>query len=389
MRSIQRAFVILFVLGISLAASARAQQSPVSQSELNDAQEWARHIHQTVPADELAAAAMTAELRQSDDPLLTLAAKYHLDAPDWLGNRIQAQAASVTLAALGDSISAGMASCASPYYYCPGNSWSTGDLPTSLRRELETSSGREVHGLLVSVPSLSMSAVPAEAFVVFLASFFGLNIERMTLLIGHNDPGVCGAPVEGQTAAFEKSYATALRILAHVARNRRAKLFVSGIVDATTLPRYAAVIPAGASQTCRELWDATGRCKVLLSHLDDPSVAARITAQITEYDDSLSRLAAGKEWVLYTPTLTNSSREGFPDPVADLSPFDCFHPSAIGQAHLGRIAWSGDAGGAGIAPFFGLELAAAAPRSAALSAPGLAPRLQKELEVWRAADTRP
>ena len=204
MRSIQRAFVILFVLGISLAASARAQQSPVSQSELNDAQEWARHIHQTVPADELAAAAMTAELRQSDDPLLTLAAKYHLDAPDWLGNRIQAQAASVTLAALGDSISAGMASCASPYYYCPGNSWSTGDLPTSLRRELETSSGREVHGLLVSVPSLSMSAVPAEAFVVFLASFFGLNIERMTLLIGHNDPGVCGAPVEGQTAAFEK-----------------------------------------------------------------------------------------------------------------------------------------------------------------------------------------
>jgi len=382
-------FRALLVLGfgLALAAPARAQQAPAPAP--TDEQKWVEDVRRTVPEDELQSAAAAAEIQQSPDPLTALAAKYKLEPPDWLKGRVQSQSASATLAALGDSLTAGTASCTFPYLWCPGNSWSTGDdLATSVKRELEAQSGREVHGLLVSVPAVTMSAVPAEAYVVFLASAFGLNVERMTLLIGHNDPGVCGAPAAGADAAFEKNLATSLRILGRVARKRGAKLFVSALVEVPVVARYAGVVPAGAAKSCRELWDATGRCRELLDHRDDPAVAARISAQIAAYDGILARLSAGQDWILYTPTLNAAGRRGLPNPETNLSPLDCFHPSAAGQARLGQLAWSGGgAGEPGIASFFALP--PAAPRSEPPPAPALSAEIRGQLDAWRGADVRP
>ncbi len=376
---------------LAAAASARAQAPGQPQPELSDEQKWGLTVEKTVPEAELEAAASDAEAASNADPLMALAAKYGLDTPpSWLRDRVQTQAASVTLAALGDSITAGTASCAFPYIYCPGNSWSTGNLDGSLRRQLEAGSGREVRGLLVAVPGVTMKSVPAEAFVVFLASRFGLDVERMTLLIGHNDPGVCGAPAGGQDALFSKNYATALRILAHVARSRSSKLFVSGLVDVPVLARYAALTPNGAGKTCREIWAATGRCSRFLGHLDDASIGAGMEAQVAAYDGLLESGAAGKPWVLFTPALTANSRGGLADPAAELSPLDCFHPSAAGQSSLGLTAWNGAAGAPGIEPFFGLEPAVArAPRIEPAHAPVPSPELRAQLDAWRDAAARP
>lgn len=347
---------ILLAIAALAAASASAQTAP---QPLGDEQQWVQDIRAKISDDEIHTAAAEAEVQQSSDPLVALVDKYKIEAPDWLKQRVGAQSASATLASLGDSVTAAMASCSSPYYFCPENSWSTGELATSVKKQLEAGSGREVHGFLVSVPGVTASAVPAEAFVVWLANFFGLNVERMTLLIGHNDPGVCGDPDPAADAKFQKNIATSLRILGRVAAKRHAKLFLSSLIDVTAVARYADVVPNGQSKTCTQLWAATPRCSPLLQHRDDPAAAQRIRDQTARYDAVLSQAAAGKDWVLYTPVFGVSSGRGVPDPAADLSPYDCFHPSAAGQARLGQAAWYGDAGAPGVASFFTLVPAVA------------------------------
>lgn len=373
------------------AAAASAQTAPAPAPPQSDEQKWVQQVEKTVPDAELESAAADAEVQGTADPLMALATKYGLDTPpDWLKDRVQGQASAVTLAALGDSVTAAMTTCKFPFYFCPGNSWSSGELATSVKKELEARSGREVRGLLVSIPGVTMKTVPAESFVVFLASVFGLDVQRMTLLIGHNDPGVCGAPVPGYDAEFAKRYATSLRILAHVARARRAKLFVSGMIDVPSVARYAAVTPNGAIKTCAELWKETGRCKGILDHRDDPAAIARARAQVDAFDAALAAGAAGKSWIVYEPTFTQATRDGFDDPAAELSAADCFHPSVVGQEHLGRAAWEGEAGAPGIASFFALPASVAgAPRTEAPHAPEPSEELRAQLESWRDAATRP
>lgn len=353
-----------------LALPAAAQEAPPPRDEELD---WAESVQRAVPAAEIEAAAAAAEARQSSDPLVELAGRYGLQAPAWLRDRIEQQAGALTVAALGDSVTAATAACDFPYLFCPRDSWVVGDAPASLKSALRGQSGRPVRGLLVAVPTLTMRAAPAEAFVVFLASYFGLNVERMTLLMGHNDPGVCGEDEPGALAAFERDYATTLRILARVHRRRGAKLFVSAPLEVPALARYPDLVPAGASKTCRELWAQTGRCRRLLEHRDDPARVAEAAARLAAYREILDRGAAGRGWVLYTDALHAGTRGGLPDPAAAFSRHDCFHPSARGQALMGAMAWNGAAGSPGIASFFAL------PGAAPAAPPGLAAALERPL----------
>lgn len=356
---------LALLLLLALAAPAASQQTPPPRDEELD---WAESVQRTVPAAEIEAAAAQAEARRSSDPLLELAGKYGLEAPDWLRERVENQAASVTVAALGDSLTAATAACSFPYLFCPEQSWVVGGGPSSLRSALRAQSGRRVDGLLVAVPTLTMRAAPAEAFVVFLASVFGLNVERITLLMGHNDPGVCGDDEPDALAAFERDFVTTLRILKRVNRRRGAKLFVSAPVEVPALLLHPDVVPAGASKTCRELWAQTGRCRRLLDHRGDPSRVAEVSARIAAYGEILRRRSAGRGWVLFTDALNAASRAGFPDPAASLSPHDCFHPSAAGQDELGAAAWNGAAGSPGVSGFFALPPSAPAALPAVAAA---------------------
>ena len=374
MKSI-RSLSLLALAAALLPAAAFAQQAP----SYNDEQTWALSLQKEISADELTAASVSAEAENAPDPLVELAVKHNITAPDWLKARIAAQGSTTVLAALGDSITAGMTTCSFPFYYCPDNSWSSGSLPTSVRTELAAQSGKDVKYMLVAVPGVTMSFMPAEAYAVFLASFFGLNVERMTLFIGHNDPGVCGAATANQTQSFGDDYEKTLRILAHVAKKRGAKLFVSSITEVPTLARYADVIPNGAQKTCRELWTSVGRCAPLLGAGAPANAGAQISAQIATYDALLEKLAEGKPWVLYADIINASSREGLTDPARSLSSYDCFHPSVFGQGLLGQMAWEGFGGTAGIKDFF------AFPKSA----PQISPELRAQLDAWSGAAARP
>lgn len=347
------------ILALLLAVNAAGQPQPAPR---NDELDWAEQVKQAVPPSELATAAALAEASRSSDPLLDLARKHNIQAPRWLLDRIEAQGDSVTLAALGDSVTAATAACAFPYLFCPEDSWAVGDSPTSLKSALRAQSGRAVDGLLVSVPSVTMRFAPAEAFVVFLASAFGLNVERVSLLMGHNEPGVCAEDEPDAEAAFEKDFVTTLRILRRVRRRRGAKLFVSAPLEVPAVLRYAAVTPAGSSKTCRELWAESGRCRRLIEH---PERAAEVSARLASYSEIMRRVSAGRDWILFTDALNAFSRAGTPDPAASLSRFDCYHPSARGQAELGAAAWDG-----ALAPFFALEPPALAGAARSVEAYG-------------------
>jgi hypothetical protein len=285
-----------------------------------------------------------------------------------------------------------MTTCSFPFYWCPDNSWSSGSLPTSVRTELAAQSGKDVKYFLVAVPGVTMSFMPAEAYAILLASAFGLNIERMTLLIGHNDPGVCGAATANETQSFGDDYAKTLRILAHVANKRGAKLFVSSITEVPTIAQYANVTPDGATKTCRELWTSIGRCAPLLGAGAPANAGAQISAQIATYDAVLENLAAGKPWVRYADIINASSKQGLADPARSLSSYDCFHPSVYGQGVLGQTAWDGFGGTPGIADFFSFPKstpASAAVAPAPRSAPTLSPGLASELDSWTTNASRP
>jgi hypothetical protein len=372
--------VLLLAVALLPAVSARAQHDP----PYSDEQQWVLAIDQEIPSGELDAATADAEAQGSEDPLLVLAAKHKITAPDWLRARIAAQGSSTVLAALGDSITAAFTTC--PLPFCAGNSWSSGALPTSLRTELAAASGRDVRPLLVAVPAAKMVHMPAQAYAVFLASTFGLNVERMTLFIGHNDPGVCGAPADQETKDFADKYASTLKILGHVARRRRARLFVSSIAEVPALAVYGDVVPNGGAKTCRELWTKTGRCSPLLGAGAAADSGRKISAQIAAYDAVLGRGAEGKDWVRYADIVNANSRAGLTDPASWLSPVDCFHPSVVGQGVLGQISWLGYAGTPGIASFFAWPKA---DEPVARRTPVLPAVAEAELDAWRSESKLP
>lgn len=362
----------LFLLAVLLAPLAAAAQEGEAPSE---EQRWALDVMEAVSAAELRAAAAEAEARGESDPLLELARRRGVEAPEWLRERVAAQGGAATLAGLGNSLTAATAACSFPYYFCPARSWSAGDAPGSVKRRLAEDSGREVRGLTVAIPGVTSAALPFQAFVVFLASAFGLDVQRLTLEIGHNDPGVCSEPAEGSDAAFEEDLAATLRILGRVARRRQARLFVASTIELPALARYAAVTPEGAGRTCREIWADKPTCRRVVRHFDDAARMREVSARIASYGAVLRRLSAERDWVLYTETFNELSRRGIPEPERHLSRFDCFHPSKDGHSLIARAAWEGGDGLPGIADFFRLP-----PRPPMTPS---APLTLGQLEGWR------
>jgi hypothetical protein len=375
-------FALAFAVVCAAAVPARSEPSPATPDE--DLIGWAASIQRQVPAEELesatAEAQVTAQTAGGSDPLQALAERHRLEAPAWLARRVREQGRTATLVALGDSVSVASFSC--PDLYCLSNSWSVGDMETSVRRRLEAQSGRAVQGLTAAIPGVTMDALPAEAFAVYLASVLGLNVERMTLLIGHNDPGVCRPDKPGEQERFVKNFGVALNILERVARRRGAKLFVSGMMEVDALTRYADVVPLGASSSCRELWASTGRCADLLQRRGDAPHLDAVRRRIAENNEVLRRLSAGRDWIFYSDVFNAAGRGGLPDPDVNMSRYDCFHPSPAGQSRLGRAAWDGGGGVPGISGFFALE--PDAPRASGLvsSELRLQAGLREELSAW-------
>jgi hypothetical protein len=346
--------LLLFAALLPFSLPALAQQQ--STAPVDDVQQWAQDLQKEVSPSELKEAAELIDGGvEVTDALLELATRHKLEPPAWLQARVHADGGKPVIAALGDSISAGTGSCPL-YVLCPSNSWSTGSQSYSFASRMSAASGSKWGSFLAAIPGAPMSWTPAEAFAVYLASEFGVNIQRITLLVGHDDPGVCGSDANGAVDSFSSDFATTLSILGKIAQKRGAKLFVSSMVDVPALAQFETLVPKGSLLTCRQLWDLHGLCANVLQHNHDAAHLAQVASRIDAYNGILGQETAKKPWAQFTMTLNTYTRQGIPDPVDNISPEDCFHPSESGQQELAQDVWSGQAGLPGIAPFFSPQL---------------------------------
>src|SRR5262245_48134978 len=187
-----------------------------------------------------------------------------------------------SMAALGDSITAGVGSCFA-LLACQRDSWATGDgvqVDSHYRRILAANPAIAGHAHNFAEAGAEAAEVPAQARRAVSAM-----VEYVAILVGAND--ACAPTINGmtETAAFRASLDRALGILK--AGLPRARVLVVSIPDV-----YRVWLVAHAGKTAQLVW-RLGVCQSLLANLTSTAAAdvARRQAfrdRIDEYDAQLA-----------------------------------------------------------------------------------------------------
>ena len=236
-----------------------------------------------------------------------------------------------SMAALGDSITAGVGSCLT-LTACPRNSWATGDgtlVNSHYRRILAANPAIRGHAANLAVPGATVSDLPAQE-----AAAVGQRPDYVTILIGAND--ACRPTIDQMTtkADFQAQLRSALTTLR--SGLSRARVLLVSIPDV-----YQVWEAAHTRRAAQEVW-ALGVCQSLLANPTSTAPAdvarrQRFRDQIDVYDSVLA--AVCKE---YGPRCRyDATVHGTPFGIAQLSLLDYFHPNSEGQAQLANLTYPG------------------------------------------------
>ncbi|OJF11237.1 lysophospholipase L1-like esterase [Couchioplanes caeruleus] len=241
-----------------------------------------------------------------------------------------------SMAALGDSITAGTASCA-VYVGCSRNSWSTGSaeaVDSHYRRLLETDPALKGRARNFAVPGAQAADLPAQA-----ASAVDAGSAYVTILIGAND--VCAGGVDDMTSVrtfrshVDKAFGRLKRGLPE------SRILVASIPDVYRLWELGHD-DAKAVQAWRR-----GVCPAMLANATSTADAdddrrRRVDERIDAYNDQLAQAceAYGRRcrW-------DGGAAHGVRFSLDLVSKADYFHPNVAGQNRLadvtypGRITW--------------------------------------------------
>jgi len=242
-------------------------------------------------------------------------------APAW-----NARPASV--AALGDSITRGFDTC-SLLSDCADASWATGTRAAvdSVARRLTGSSADRRWNFAVS--GARMADLPGQA-----ERAAAVRPGLVTVLMGAND--ACARTVADMTpvAAFRTRFTAAMDTL-----HRRApgtEVYVASIPDLMQLWSVGRTNVWG-----RQVWKL-GICPSMLDRAGGTSAAdtarrAAVRARVVAYNAVLDEVCGR------LPRCRYDGGAVFRQPftTAELSPWDNFHPSTLGQAELARLAYRG------------------------------------------------
>ncbi|MEV4708794.1 GDSL-type esterase/lipase family protein [Actinoplanes sp. NPDC049316] len=241
-----------------------------------------------------------------------------------------------TMAALGDSITAGFGSCA-VFVACSRNSWSTGgsdDVDSHYRRLRTANPKIKGQARNFAVPGALAADLPAQAYAAVDA-----RAQYVTVLIGAND--ACADDVAGMTSvrAFRGHVDKALSILRKGLP--KARVLVVSVPDIRRLWRLGHDEPAAV-----RAW-RHGVCPSLLANPTSTAAADeqrrdRVAGRIDAYNDELARACEAYgghcRWdggavhrVRFSLDLVNKG--------------DYFHPNVAGQNRLAdatypvRFSW--------------------------------------------------
>ncbi|MFR9675049.1 SGNH/GDSL hydrolase family protein [Streptomyces sp. TR06-5] len=230
-----------------------------------------------------------------------------------------------SLAAVGDSITAGFDACG-PLAVCPRASWATGTDPSvdSLARRLLDHPARDSRNY--AEPGATMADLPGQ-----MARAAARSPALVTVLVGANDACRPSATSMTPVAAFRADFADALRSLWRKAP--RAQAYVAGIPDLKHLWRVGRKQPQA-----RRVW-ALGVCPSMLRAPRATGAAAearreRVAERVRAYNAALREVCSAERRCRWD----GGAVHRFRFTAASLSRWDWFHPSRKGQSALARLA---------------------------------------------------
>nr|WP_041833840.1 GDSL-type esterase/lipase family protein [Actinoplanes sp. N902-109] len=238
-----------------------------------------------------------------------------------------------SMAALGDSITAGYGSCG-VYVACSRNSWATGGaagVNSQYQRILAKNPKIKGHARNFSVPGADAADLAGQA-----SSAVNAGAEYVTILIGAND--ACAPSVSGMTAV--KTFRS--RVDKGLARLKKG-LPESRVLVASIPDMYRLWDLGHADSNAVRVWTHAHICPSLLADPTSTKAADvqrrhRVQDRVDAYNDQLERAcAAYGERCRYDGGSAHRVRFGL-----DLvNTYDYFHPDKEGQGRLADATWPG------------------------------------------------
>jgi lysophospholipase L1-like esterase len=237
-----------------------------------------------------------------------------------------------SMAALGDSITAGFASCLT-LAGCPRNSWSTGDgfaVDSHYKRILAGNPAIKGQASNYAKPRARASDLPSQ-----VDQAVAVKPAYLTVMVGAND--ACRAGVQDMTSAatFAAEIGAALATLK--AASPRSRILMASIPDV-----YRVWEVGHTSKVATSVW-SLGVCPSLLANPTStaPADVARrqlFRDRVDEYNQALARACAR-----YGPRCKWDGgavhRVAFD--LNRLSVVDFFHPNSSGQNEIARLTYPG------------------------------------------------
>ncbi|WP_066888610.1 SGNH/GDSL hydrolase family protein [Carbonactinospora thermoautotrophica] len=235
-----------------------------------------------------------------------------------------------SMAALGDSITAGFNACGW-YVECRSMTWSTGTdsrVRSHYTRLLAKNPEIQGHAYNYAVSGAKVADLDNQA-----SKAVRQNVQYVTILIGANDACTSSESTMTPVSTFETRFRAAMDTLESGLPD--AAIFVSSIPDIKRLWYVLKNNPAA-----RSVWAFAGICQSMLANPTSTAAADearrdRVRQRVIDYNTVLARVCAEYP----TCEFDDNAVFDYPFVASQISSWDYFHPNKAGQTVLAEVTY--------------------------------------------------
>ncbi len=235
-----------------------------------------------------------------------------------------------SMAALGDSITAGFDACGW-YVECRSMSWSTGSdssVQSHYVRILAKNPAIQGHAYNNAVSGAKVADLNSQA-----TQAVQQNVQYVTILIGANDACTSSESTMTPVSTFETQFRAAMQTLRAGLPN--AAIFVSSIPD---IKRLWYILKDNA--TARAVWSLAGICQSMLANPTSTAAADearrdRVRQRVIDYNTVLARVCGEDA----NCDFDDNAVFNYPFVPSQVSSWDYFHPNKAGQTVLADVTY--------------------------------------------------